>query len=77
MSWYARLRSRLKIETSARQLSTFLNATIDLMKVVARACGYEDFGKFNSEDLVTFNRKLHHLTGISYAGVLSQAPSQF
>jgi len=71
------LRSRLKIETSARQLSTFLNATIDLMKVVARACGYEDFGKFNSEDLVTFNRKLHHLTGISYAGVLSQAPSQF
>jgi glutamate synthase domain-containing protein 2 len=63
------LRGRIKIESSARQLSNFLNATTELMKVVARACGYDDFKKFNPEDLTTFNRELHHLTGISYAGV--------
>ena len=65
------LRSRLKIESSAKQLNNFLSATTDLMKVVARACGYDDFNKFNSGDLTTFNRDLHYLTGISYAGLIS------
>jgi glutamate synthase domain-containing protein 2 len=63
------LRARIKIESSAQQLSNFLNATTDLMKVIARACGYDDFKKFNPGDLTTFNRDIHHLTGIPYAGV--------
>jgi glutamate synthase domain-containing protein 2 len=67
------LRNRLRIETSAQQLSNFLNATSELMKVVARACGYDDFRKFGTEDLTTFNRDIHHLTNISYAGVISHA----
>ena len=62
------LRQRIKIESSARQLSNFLNATNDLMKVIARACSYDDFRKFNSDDLITFNRDIHHLTGVTYAG---------
>ncbi len=62
------LRKRIHIENSARQLSSFLNATTELMKVIARACGYDDFTKFNSGDLVTFDRDIHLLTGISYAG---------
>jgi glutamate synthase domain-containing protein 2 len=62
------LRSRLRIETSAKQLSNFFIASTDLMKVVARACGYDDFKKFNSDDLTTFNRDLHFLTGVSYGG---------
>lgn len=62
------LRQRIKIESSAQQLSNFLIATNDLMKVVARACGYDDFKKFNSADLATFNRDIHHLTGINFAG---------
>jgi glutamate synthase domain-containing protein 2 len=36
------LRQRIKIESSARQLSNFLNATNDLMKVIARACGTQE-----------------------------------
>ncbi len=63
------LRKRIKIESSAKQLSNFLNATTDLMKVVARACGYDEFKKFNPDDLTTFNLDIHHLTGIPYAGV--------
>jgi methylamine---glutamate N-methyltransferase subunit C len=62
------LRQRIKIESSAKQLSNFLNATNDLMKVIARACGYDDFKKFNKADLTTFNRDIRFLTGISYAG---------
>ena len=63
------LRQRIIIDNSARQLSNFLTATNDLMKIVARACGYDDFRKFNQEDLVTFNHEMHKLTGIKYAGI--------
>lgn len=62
------LRQRLIIQSSAKQLSNFLLATNDLMKVVARACGCNNFNQFNSNDLSTFNRDIHLLTGINYAG---------
>jgi glutamate synthase domain-containing protein 2 len=62
------LRQRIQIEISAKQLSTFLLAINELMKVVARACGHDDFRKFNHDDLVTFNRDMHYLTGIEYGG---------
>ena len=64
------LRSRLIIESSAKQLSNYFEATNDLIKVVARACGYDDISKFNHNDLSTFDRDMHQLTGINYAGVL-------
>jgi len=63
------LRSRLIIDDSAKQLANFFNATNDLMKVVARACGHNDFAKFDSKDLSTLNLEIHKLTGIKYAGV--------
>lgn len=63
------LRSRLIIQQSAVQLKNFLEATTELMKVIARSCGYDDFKKFNENDLITFNRDIHHLTNINYAGV--------
>ncbi len=63
------LRQRIIIESSAKQLASFLNTTSELMQVVARACGYDDFNNFNPDDLVTVHRDMHHLTGIAYAGV--------
>ncbi len=63
------LRQRIILDNSAHQLFNFLNATIGLMKVVARACGYDDFSKFNKEDLVTFSHDMHRLSGINYAGI--------
>ena len=47
----------------------FFEASTDLMKVVARACGHSDLNNFSLEDLTTFDRDMHHLTGIPYAGV--------
>ncbi|MGB5818668.1 MAG: glutamate synthase-related protein [Saonia sp.] len=64
------LRSRLIIDASAKQLFNYFDATNDLIKVIARACGYDDVSKFNAYDLSTFNRDMHQLTGINYAGVL-------
>ncbi|UII80666.1 glutamate synthase-related protein [Flagellimonas sp. CMM7] len=63
------LRSRLIIDVSAKQLRNFFSATNDLIKVVARSCGYNDVSKFNHDDLSTFNKDMHDLTGINYAGV--------
>lgn len=63
------LRSRLIVEASAQQLYNFFQATNELIKVVARACGHDHIGKFNFADLSTFSYDMHRLTGIHYAGV--------
>ncbi len=63
------LRARLNIEKSAEQLYNFFSASNDLIKVLARACGYDDISKFNINDLTTFKYEIHKLTGIPFAGV--------
>ncbi len=63
------LRKRLIVEASAKQLHNFFDATNELIKVIARSCGHDHVGKFNMNDLSTFDRDIHHLTGIPYAGV--------
>ena len=63
------LRKRLIIEASAQQLHNFFDASNELVKVVARACGHDDVGKFNLNDLSTYDYDIHKLTGIAYAGV--------
>jgi glutamate synthase domain-containing protein 2 len=65
------LRQRLIIESSAQQLKNFFKASNELMKVISRSCGYDDFTKVNHDDLVTYNRDMHHLTGINFAGVIA------
>ncbi len=64
------LRQRLIIEGSAKQLNNFFDATNELIKVIARACGHDCVSKFNHSDLSTFDHDIHRLTGIQYAGVL-------
>ncbi len=63
------LRSRLIINSSAKQLYNFFSATNELIKVISRACGYNDISLFNDTDLTTCNHDLHMLTGIQYAGI--------
>lgn len=65
------LRSRLIIDGSAQQLSNFFDASNDLIKVIARACGYDDVSKFNINDLSTFDHDLYRLAGIPYAGIFA------
>ncbi len=63
------LRSRLIVESSAKQLHNYFDATNNLIKVISRACGYSDISKFNQNDLSTFNLEMNRLAGINYAGV--------
>lgn len=64
------LRARLKVEQSARQLKNYFEATVELMQVLARACGHAHLNEFSSNDLATIDRDIAHLTGIRYSGVM-------
>ena len=61
--------NRLVVEKSARQLTNFFDASVELMQVMARACGHDHLSKFNSDDLTTWKREMTDLTGVAYGGV--------
>jgi glutamate synthase domain-containing protein 2 len=63
------LRARLDIERSARQLENFLCASVDLMKVMARACGHTHLHQFSRDDLSTFDWSMARLAGIPFSGL--------
>ncbi|MFT5527515.1 MAG: glutamate synthase domain-containing protein 2 [Pirellulaceae bacterium] len=63
------LRKRLKIQASASQLQNYLQATVELMKVMARACGHEQLSEFSTKDLTTYQKQMSQLTGVRFAGV--------
>ncbi|MBI1392248.1 MAG: Rieske 2Fe-2S domain-containing protein [Alphaproteobacteria bacterium] len=63
------LRSRLKIDVSARRLANFLEASTELMQVMARACGHGRLADFKLEDLTTFKIDIAQLAGVPYGGV--------
>jgi glutamate synthase domain-containing protein 2 len=62
------LRKKLKVEPAARRLASFLEASTELMKIMARACGHRSLSEFNKDDLATFNRELADLAGIEWSG---------
>jgi len=64
------LRSRLIVRQSARQLATFFESTVDLMKILARACGHSHLSQFALDDLTTYKRDIAYLTGVQYGGVV-------
>lgn len=61
--------ARLIAETSADQLARFFTSSVDLMKVMARACGHEALSEFNVDDLVTWKRDMADLSGVAFGGV--------
>ena len=62
------LRARLIVEESAKRLRNYLLATVELMQVLARACGHDRLGAFNPNDLTTWKREIADLTGVAWAG---------
>ncbi|KZM51999.1 glutamate synthase-related protein [Labrenzia sp. OB1] len=60
--------NRLQIEKSARQLTNFFEASVELMQVMARACGYSHLNQFQLEDLTTWKREMADLSGVAYGG---------
>lgn len=64
------LRDRLPVQLAAQRLQRFLQSTIELIKVLARACGHRHLADFDLDDLVTFDRDFAYLSGVPYAGVV-------
>jgi glutamate synthase domain-containing protein 2 len=63
------LRSRIQIQASAKQLHNYFDATVELMKLLARACGHSSFEDFSVGDLTTWKREMAHLSGVRYGGL--------
>ncbi len=63
------LEARLQVEKSAQQLARFFEASIELMKILARACGHQHLNQFNREDLITWKTEMSALSGVAYGGV--------
>ena len=63
------LRARLNIDESSARLARFLTASVELMKVMARACGHTHLRQFNRNDITTWKRDMAELTAIGYAGI--------
>ena len=66
----AHLRARLIANEAAKRLNRFFGASVELMQVLARACGHTHLNQFNTNDLTTWKRDVAYLTGVKYAGVV-------
>ncbi len=60
--------NRLIVEKSAHQLKNFFEASVDLMKVMARACGHDHLSKFSADDLTTWKKDMSDLSGVAFGG---------
>jgi len=63
------LRQRLVLDASAQRLHNFFESSVELMSVLARACGHDALSKFNHDDLTTFKHETARLAGVAYGGV--------
>ncbi|MFZ4669920.1 MAG: glutamate synthase-related protein [Microthrixaceae bacterium] len=63
------LRARLVVDEAAARLTRYLGATVELMGVLAKACGHDHLSQFTLDDLTTFDRDLSFLSGVRYGGV--------
>ena len=63
------LRSRIVVQKSARMLSNYLESTVELMKLLARACGHDHLSKFSTTDLTTWKRDMALISGVPFGGV--------
>jgi glutamate synthase domain-containing protein 2 len=63
------LASRIIVENSARQLTNFFEASVELMQVMARACGHDHLSKFDHDDLTTWKKDMADISGVTFGGV--------
>jgi hypothetical protein len=62
------LRALLNVDEGAQRLARFFGASVELMQVLARACGHHDLQDFALRDLTTWQNTMAKLAGISFAG---------
>ncbi|MBT8168863.1 glutamate synthase [Phaeobacter gallaeciensis] len=63
------LRKRLDVQVGAERLSRYFGASVELMQVLARACGHASLSDLNERDITTWKREMADLSGVRFAGV--------
>ncbi|MEN8919275.1 MAG: glutamate synthase-related protein [Octadecabacter sp.] len=63
------LMRRLQVEKSAQQLANFFDASVELMQVMARACGHDHLSKFEQNDLTTWKKDMADISGVAFGGM--------
>jgi glutamate synthase domain-containing protein 2 len=64
-----RLAARLDVAQSAERLARFLETSVELMKILARACGHTHLDQFGLDDLTTWKEEMARLSGVPFGGV--------
>ena len=64
------LRDRLPVDVAAERLARFFHASVELMQILARACGHTRLADLRVEDLTTWKRDVAYLTGVRYGGAV-------
>lgn len=63
------LRQRLDVQIGAKKLARYFGASVELMQVLARACGHRNLSDFTPHDITTWKKEMADLSGIRFAGV--------
>ena len=64
------LRKMLDVQIGSEKLARYFEASVELMQVLARACGHENLSDFNYNDITTWKREMAELSGIKFSGVM-------
>ena len=64
------LRARLNVQTGAERLARYFGASVELMQVLARACGHDALSGFTPRHIATWKREMADLSGVRFAGVV-------
>lgn len=63
------LRRRLDVQIGAEKLARYFGASVELMQVLARACGHDSLSDFTARDITTWRREMADLSGVRFAGL--------
>lgn len=63
------LRKMLDVQIGAEKLARYFGASVELMQVLARACGHSSLSDLNADDITTWKREMADLSGVRFAGV--------
>ena len=63
-----KLRRRLDVDVASQRLARFLQSSIQLMQVLARACGHDHLNQFQRDDLASWKKDMAELAGIEWSG---------
>jgi len=63
------LRKRLDVQVGAESLSRYLGASVELMQVLARACGHASLSDLSMRDVTTWKREVAELSGVRFGGI--------